>query len=64
MCVYYVKETIVQLKTLAVKNFGEFGKLQQFAKFFVNFHYFHNIPYANELQFTKVLHYYHNVVNK
>ena len=33
-----------------VKNFGEFSELQHFA----NFHYFHNIPYANGLQFTKV----------
>ena len=36
-----------------VKNFGKFGKLQQFAKFFANFHYFHNILYANGLQFAK-----------
>ena len=36
-----------------VKNFGKLGKLQQFAKFFANFHYFHNIPYANKLQRTK-----------
>ena len=33
-----------------VKNFGDFSELQHFA----NFHYFHNIPYANGLQFTKV----------
>ena len=29
------------------KNIGKFGKLQQFAKLFANFHYFYNIPYAN-----------------
>ena len=40
---------------LGGKNvFGEFGELQQFAKSFANFHYFHNIPYANVLQFAKV----------
>ena len=44
----------LQQKTLAVKNFGEFGKLQQFTKFFANFRYFHNIPCANGLQFMKV----------
>ena len=32
-----------------------FGKLQHFAKFFCHFHNFHNIPYANELQFTKIV---------
>ena len=39
-----------------VKNIGgkNFGKLKQFAKFFAKFHCFHNIPYANGLQFAKV----------
>ena len=35
-------------------NFSEFGELQHFAKFFANFYNFHNVPYANGLQFTKV----------
>ena len=35
------------------KNFSKFGKLQHFAKFFVNFHNFHNIFYVNGLQFAK-----------
>ena len=42
------------IKTLAVENFGEFGELQQFTKFFAKFHNFQNIPYANGLQFAKV----------
>ena len=32
-----------------------FGELQQFTKFFVNFHYLHNIFYAKRLQFAKYL---------
>ena len=48
MCHYHnIKYHTV--KTLSVKNFAEFGgELQQFAKFFANFHHLHNIPYANE----------------
>ena len=41
-------------KNISGKSFGEFGKSQHFAKFFANFDYFHNIPYANGLQFAKV----------
>ena len=41
------------VKTLAGETLDEFGKLQQFVKLFANFHNFHNIPYANGLQFTK-----------
>ena len=36
------------------KNFGEFGELQKFTKFFANFYYFHNTSYANRLHFAKV----------
>ena len=35
-----------KLNYRTVKSFGE---LQQFAMFFANFHYFHNIPYVNGL---------------
>ena len=41
-------------KNISGKSFGEFGKSQHFAKFFANFDYFHTIPYANGLQFTKL----------
>ena len=53
----YIKSYIAKLskyravETLAVKNIGE---LQHFTKFFTNFHNFHNISYANGLQFTKL----------
>ena len=49
-----IKVLLYTVKALVVKKFGGFGKLQQFAKFFANFHYFHNISYANDLQFNKV----------
>ena len=52
----YVQYNTVQQKTLAVKTLAvktlvvkNFGKLQQFVKFFTNFSYFYNILYANGL---------------
>ena len=42
------------VKGIGSKIFGEFGELQQFANFITNFDYYHNIPYANRLQFIKV----------
>ena len=43
------------VKPMAVKSFVEFDELQ-FTKCVANSHYFHNIPYANGLQFAKVFH--------
>ena len=31
-----------------------FGELQQLSEYFSNYHYFHNIAYANGLEFAKV----------
>ena len=43
------------VKKLAVKILWQSGgELQQFPNFFANFYDFHNIPYANELQFATV----------
>ena len=50
---WFEQDVYHTVKTLMVKSLDKLGKLQDFTKFFANFDYFHNIPYADGLQFAK-----------
>ena len=44
------------IKTLAVKNFDKFGKLQQFVKFFINFTNFIRFPMQTDFNLPNIFH--------
>ena len=48
----YIFQQYRTVKNIGNKNFGKFGKVQQFTKLFANLYFFHNIPFANGLKFS------------
>ena len=47
-------EALHTVETLAVKKLWQIWQITAIRQIFCHFHYFHNIPYTNGHQFTKV----------